>query len=94
MTYGNIATIDAAKPRLTLINVYEVEAGKQPDLARLLSEITDGNIRRTPASCRSAFAWRAIPASCGIRPRPVSRRKARRSAAAPAPARRPAARRR
>ena len=46
MTQGNIATIDAAKPRLTLINVYEVEAGKQPDLARLLSEITDGSIRQ------------------------------------------------
>jgi hypothetical protein len=56
MPQGNIATIDAAKPRLTLITVQKVEAGKRAGLARLLSEIADGNIRRTPASCRSAAA--------------------------------------
>ncbi len=48
MTQKNTATIDAAEPRLTLINVYEVEAGRQADLARLLSEITDGSIRQAP----------------------------------------------
>ena len=48
MTQNNTATIDAAEPRLTLINVYEVEAEKQADLARLLSEITDGSIRQAP----------------------------------------------
>ena len=48
MTQGNIATIDAAKPRLTLITVHKVEAGKRADLARLLSEIADGNIRQAP----------------------------------------------
>lgn len=48
MPQGNIATIDAAKPRLTLITVQKVEAGKRAGLARLLSEIADGNIRQAP----------------------------------------------
>lgn len=48
MASPEIAKIDANAACVTLINVYEVEAEKQADLARLLSEVTDSAIRQQP----------------------------------------------
>ncbi len=48
MTHGTNATIDAEQPNLTLINLYEVDADKQTDLACLLSDITEATIRHAP----------------------------------------------
>jgi heme-degrading monooxygenase HmoA len=48
MNQTQIARIDASAPGVTLINVYEVEPEKQAELAQLLSEVTDGEIRRQP----------------------------------------------
>ncbi len=48
MTSKNIAAIDPRATCLTLINVYEVEPGKQADLAKALSESTESTIRHQP----------------------------------------------
>jgi quinol monooxygenase YgiN len=50
MTMANheIAKIDPRAACLTLVNVYEVEPENQGDLARRLSELTDGSIRKQP----------------------------------------------
>ena len=48
MTLRAIAMIEADTPRLTLINVYEVAASKQAELAQLLTEVTENTIRHEP----------------------------------------------
>ncbi len=48
MKQSETATIEANAPGITLINVYEVEPEKQAELAHLLSEITDAEIRKQP----------------------------------------------
>lgn len=48
MAHRTTATIAAEEPYLTLINLYEVEADKQADLARLLSKVTETTIRHEP----------------------------------------------
>ncbi len=48
MVHPEIARIDASAPGVTLVNIYEVEPGKQADLARLLSKVTRETIGRQP----------------------------------------------
>lgn len=43
-----IARIEAQVPRVTLINVYDVEPEKQGELARTLSQVTEDVIRQQP----------------------------------------------
>jgi quinol monooxygenase YgiN len=46
MNQHEIAKIEASAPGITLINVYEVEPEKQSELAHLLSEVTEAEIRK------------------------------------------------
>lgn len=48
MANETTATIDPQAERLTLINVYEVEPGKQAELAKAIAEATEGTIRHQP----------------------------------------------
>jgi heme-degrading monooxygenase HmoA len=48
MASKDTATIASQAAYLTLINVYEVEAGKQAQLAKALSEATESTIRHQP----------------------------------------------
>lgn len=48
MASSKTAAIDPQAKWLTLINVYEVEPGRQADLARALSESTESRIRHQP----------------------------------------------
>lgn len=64
MAQTEIATIDASVPGVTLVNVYEVEPGKQADLVRLLSEVTQATIRKQPGfisvSVHSSFDGKRV----------------------------------
>jgi quinol monooxygenase YgiN len=46
MTSKNSVTIDTHAGRITLINVYEVDPGKQAELADLLADATEKVMRR------------------------------------------------
>ncbi|MCX8999851.1 antibiotic biosynthesis monooxygenase [Rhizobiaceae bacterium BDR2-2] len=48
MVSGNKATIDPEAKNLTLVNVYEVESGRQAELVAALSEATESTIRHQP----------------------------------------------
>jgi quinol monooxygenase YgiN len=48
MTRTTVATIDASRPVLTLINVYDVEPTKQAELTELLSDVTEKVMRHLP----------------------------------------------
>lgn len=48
MKTNNVAVIDPAEPRVTVVNVYEVEPDKQDALVTLLGKATDEVIKRLP----------------------------------------------
>jgi quinol monooxygenase YgiN len=48
MAANHITTIDATKPVVTLINVYEVEPEKQTELVALLAAATEHVMRHQP----------------------------------------------
>lgn len=64
MNQTETATIEASAPCVTLINVYEVEPDRQAELAHLLSEITDAEIRAQPGfvsvSVHSSFDGKRV----------------------------------
>lgn len=64
MEQPSVATIEAGSPGITLVNVYEVEPGNQAELARLLSELTETEIRKQPGfvsvSVHSSFDGKRV----------------------------------